>query len=91
MNTLPRSSYSFRRQGSSGSRIWDYDVAIKPPTQPLEMFLRSNDKSDRSNNFGASKHSSMMSTPRPPSKSKGKHHACGFLSIFGRCIRSRSS
>lgn len=91
MNTLPRSSYSFRRQGSSGSRIWDYDVEIKPPAQPLEMFLRSNDKSDRSNNLGAYKHDTMMSTPMPPSKSKRKHHTCGFLSIFGRCVRSSTS
>ncbi|KAH6791112.1 hypothetical protein C2S51_006118 [Perilla frutescens var. frutescens] len=91
MNTLQRSSCSFRRQGSSG-RIWDKNVVQIPEVKPPAP-TRENSRDFRyqycisdSNLSNTSEHD-----PPPPSRSERKAHRCAFLSIFVHCVRSPAS
>lgn len=83
MNTLQRSSYSYRRDGSSG-RIWDYNVVHVPETKPPAP-SRELTRTYFISNSTASDHNP---TPPPPSRSERKIRRCAFLSIFVHCVRS---
>ncbi|KAL8471494.1 hypothetical protein ACS0TY_028947 [Phlomoides rotata] len=83
---LRRSSYSFRRQGSSG-RIWDNVVDI-PETVPSSASSSANVSMElnyhpiSSNNSTASPSESIVVVPsHPPPRSKSKGHSTSVHSV----------
>ncbi|WKA04494.1 hypothetical protein VitviT2T_022527 [Vitis vinifera] len=93
MNTLERSSVSFRRQGSSG-RIWDNQfqaIGQKADVpQAAAMATRKRQEvtfQEMENQTPRSR--SGNSTP-PPSNSRDKGQRCAFSAVFGRCIGTRT-
>ncbi|KAL7140898.1 hypothetical protein ABFS83_08G018200 [Erythranthe nasuta] len=105
MTTLQRSSYSFRRQGSSG-RIWDKDRVQNQDIHPSEKSRDFNyhpivsNSNSNSNSYSYSNSGVLNASPSdnskvpPPSGSRSEskvHHRCGFVSIFGCCVGSRAS
>ncbi|PIN05440.1 hypothetical protein CDL12_22018 [Handroanthus impetiginosus] len=96
MNTLQRSSYSFRRQGSSG-RIWDNRIQI-----PEMKTASKHDKDSREFNYhpisnsntdigNASACGSRVVHPSSGSRSETKSQRCALISIFGCCLGSPAS
>lgn len=103
MNTLPRSSFSFRRQGSSG-RIWQDQIQFVEPkangSASIATSLGKN-KSIKEENvshleetiMGRRLHDNSKRATRSSSSSKihNKVHRGFFSSIFGRCMSSPAS
>lgn len=100
MNTLQRSSSSFRRQGSSG-RIWTDHIQFMEPkangngTSSIRRNINNEEnvsqmernKPGRLHDDEVSPHSHPLSSP-PSSKTQNKVHRSFFSSIFGRCMSS---
>ncbi|KAL3525980.1 hypothetical protein ACH5RR_014352 [Cinchona calisaya] len=103
MSTLQRSSYSFRRQGSSG-RIWDNRL----PGRDIKAHAADHEKvqENRSTHNDIDNHSSppvvaettsvppeamASSVDQTPSRSGNKAQKCALGAIFGRCARPSAS
>ncbi|CAL9014509.1 unnamed protein product [Prunus brigantina] len=97
MNALPRSSISFRRQGSSGL-IWEDRVQVleQKPALQVTISINKSDSQEHTSNlderFQERKDVDSPSPPLPetsvPSKSEKKDRGCSFSILFGRCMRS---
>ncbi|KAK7271728.1 hypothetical protein RJT34_27864 [Clitoria ternatea] len=95
MNSLQRSSFSFRRQGSSG-RIWQDQMQFMEPKNKTSS-SRKNDNYIKEENVSQIEENSMGrrlhdNEVAPPidSSSKTEHKVLRsfFSSIFGRCMSS---
>lgn len=92
MNTLQRSSFSFRRQGSSG-RIWTDHMQFMEPKSNGSAPSRKNQTKEEnvsqmtSNIVGRRLHENEITSP-PSSKNQNKVHRSFLSSIFGRCMSS---
>jgi len=89
MNTLQRSSCSFRRQGSSG-RIWQ-DVPFMEPKGNGNLSPRKNQiKEENVSHIGRKVPENEILPHSPPSSTKNQNKVNrSFLSsIFGRCMSS---
>ncbi|CAB4275102.1 unnamed protein product [Prunus armeniaca] len=97
MNALPRSSISFRRQGSSGL-IWEDRVQVLEQKRALQVTISINksDSQEHTSNlderFQERKDVDSPSPPLPetsvPSKPEKEDRRCSFSTLFGRCMRS---
>ncbi|CAN4079316.1 unnamed protein product [Withania somnifera] len=102
MTTLERSSYSFRRQGSSG-HIWDNRLSkpARGETPAATVHGIENSQQQRSIQLDkvsdvATKSVVMKSNKNayavtPTSGSESKAHKCSFIAIFGRCAKTPAS
>ena len=98
MNTLQRSSCSFRRQGSSG-RIWTDHMFIDPKANGTATSSNGVNKYKEENNVSqnievrglhddeVAPHSRPLSSPSS-TKTENKVHRGFFSLIFGRCMSS---
>lgn len=93
MNTLERSSVSFRRQGSSG-RIWDNQFqaigqkADVPQAAAMATRKRQEVTFQEMENQTPRSRSGNSTPPPPNSRDKGQR--CAFSAVFGRCIGTRT-
>nr|KYP46192.1 hypothetical protein KK1_032237 [Cajanus cajan] len=101
MNTLQRSSFSFRRQGSSG-RIWqDHMQFVDSKGNATTSASGKNKKYKEENNVSQMEENIMerrlhgsQGSKRSHSSSKSRQnkvHRGFFFSIFGRCMSSPTS
>ncbi|KAK4367479.1 hypothetical protein RND71_011271 [Anisodus tanguticus] len=101
MTTLERSSYSFRRQGSSG-HIWDnrFNKSSGGGTTTTAHGIGNSQQHRRiqydevSNVATPSVGMETNENPYasvPSSRSESKPPGCSFIAIFGRCTRTPAS
>ncbi|KAL2335575.1 hypothetical protein Fmac_016788 [Flemingia macrophylla] len=103
MNTLQRSSFSFRRQGSSG-RIWQDEMQFGDPKAHAtatsasgknKKYKEENNVSQMEENIMGRRLQGSEGAMRSHSSRKTRHenkvHRGFFTSIFGRCMSSPSS
>ncbi|KAJ9683525.1 hypothetical protein PVL29_019206 [Vitis rotundifolia] len=93
MNTLERSSFSFRRQGSSG-RIWDNQFQAFEPKADVPQAAATATRKRQEVKFQEMETQtprswSGNSTPPPPN-SQDKGQRCAFSAVFWRCIGTRT-